>query len=131
MIRVHGDLRPLPDYDALTPADTDAARPLVLSPEQWAASSTTLEIDLAYDIPGVSRFRVNCFQQRNAYGAVMRAIPHIIKPLHELGIPDADRALRPPAARPRARHRPHRLGQDDDAGQPARPRQLASGATTS
>ena len=39
-------------------------------------------------MPGLSRFRVNLFQQRNSYGTVMRAIPHDIKPLDELGIPE-------------------------------------------
>jgi twitching motility protein PilT len=87
-LRIHGDLRPLPDYAPLTPADTAMLVRSVLSDEQWERFERDLEIDIAYDIPGVSRFRVNCFQQRNAYGAVMRAIPHVIKPLHELGIPD-------------------------------------------
>jgi twitching motility protein PilT len=88
MIRVHGDLRPLPDYPAMTRADTAKLVHSVLSDEQWERFERDLEIDLAYGIPGVSRFRMNCFQQRNSYGAVMRAIPHVIKPLHELGIPD-------------------------------------------
>jgi twitching motility protein PilT len=87
-IRIHGDLRQLPEYEKLTPANTALLVRSVLSDEQWDRFERDLEIDLAYDIPGVSRFRVNCFQQRNSYGAVMRAIPHIIKPLHELGIPE-------------------------------------------
>jgi twitching motility protein PilT len=88
MIRVHGDLRPLPDYPNLTPEKTALLVRSVLSDDQWQRFEHDLEIDLAYDLPGISRFRVNCFQQRNAYGSVMRAIPHLIKPLHELGIPD-------------------------------------------
>jgi twitching motility protein PilT len=87
MIRVHGDLRPLPEYDPLTDADTAMLIRAVLDDEQWAKFTSTLEMDIAYGIPSVSRFRVNCFQQRNAYGAVMRAIPFGIKALHELGIP--------------------------------------------
>jgi twitching motility protein PilT len=88
MIRIHGDLRPLPgDYPKLNANDTAAIVQALLSDAQWERFERELEIDLAYDLPGVSRFRVNCFQQRNAYGSVMRAIPHVIKPLHELGIP--------------------------------------------
>lgn len=87
MIRVHGDLKPLPDYPPLTAADTALLVRSLLSDEQWTHFERDRELDLAYDLPGVSRFRVNCFQQRNAYGSVMRAIPHVIKPLHELGIP--------------------------------------------
>jgi twitching motility protein PilT len=88
MIRVHGDLHPLPDYPKMTARDTAELVRSVLSDAQWERFESHLEIDLAYDLPGISRFRVNCFQQRNAYGSVMRAIPHVIKPLHELGIPD-------------------------------------------
>jgi twitching motility protein PilT len=87
MIRVHGELHRLPEYENLTAADTAMLVRSVLSAEQWATFERNLELDIAYDVPGLSRFRVNCFQQRNAYGSVMRAIPHVIKPLHELGIP--------------------------------------------
>jgi twitching motility protein PilT len=87
-IRVHGDLRYLADFEPLEPSDTAALMQMVASDEQWQRFEADQELDLAYDLPGVSRFRVNLFQQRNAYGAVMRAIPHEIKPLDELGIPD-------------------------------------------
>ena len=87
-IRVHGDLMPLPDYEALTPDDTRMLARAVASDDQWERFERDLEFDLAYSVPGLSRFRVNLFQQRNAYGLVMRAIPFEIKPLHELGIPD-------------------------------------------
>ena len=86
-IRIHGDLTYLPGYDPLTPDDTAALVRSVVTPEQWLRFETEQELDLAYDLPGISRFRVNLFQQRNAYGSVMRAIPHEIKPLDELGIP--------------------------------------------
>jgi twitching motility protein PilT len=87
MIRVHGDLRPLPGYPRLTQRDTAGLVRAVLTDTQWADFERELEIDIAYSLSGVSRYRVNCFQQRNSYGAVMRAIPFEIKPLHELGIP--------------------------------------------
>jgi twitching motility protein PilT len=88
MIRVHGDLRPIPDYDVLTPDHTVNLVRSIVTPEQWLRFETEREFDLAYEVPGLSRFRVNLFQQRNAYGAVMRAIPHVIQPLDELGVPD-------------------------------------------
>ncbi|MCW2646156.1 MAG: pilT [Pseudonocardiales bacterium] len=87
-IRIHGDLRQLPHYEPLSATDTHLLVRSVVSDAQWATFERDLELDLAYDVPGVSRFRVNLFQQRNAYGAVFRAIPHEIKPLDELGIPD-------------------------------------------
>ncbi len=88
MIRVHGDLYPLRGYEPLTADDTAWLIRGLVSDAQWQRFEQDLELDLAYDIPGLSRFRVNLFQQRNSYGTVMRAIPHVIKPLHELGIPE-------------------------------------------
>ena len=88
MMRLHGELRPLPGgYPSLTAQDTASLVRSLLSDAQWDRFRRDQELDLAYDLSGVSRFRVNCFQQRDAYGSVMRAIPHVIKPLHELGIP--------------------------------------------
>jgi twitching motility protein PilT len=88
MMRIHGDLHPLPgNYPLLTAKDTAGIVRALLSDSQWTRFERDQELDLAYDISGVSRFRVNCFRQRDAYASVMRAIPHVIKPLHELGIP--------------------------------------------
>ena len=86
-IRINGDLTRLTDYADLTPEDTMRLVRSVVTPEQWLHFETEREFDLAYDVPGLSRFRVNLFQQRGSYGAVLRAIPHDIKPLGELGVP--------------------------------------------
>jgi twitching motility protein PilT len=88
MVRVHGDLQPLPGYDPLAPKDIRTLIRSIVSDDQWTRFQRELEYDFAYDVPGLARFRVNLFQQRGAYGSVMRAIPHEIKQLHELGIPD-------------------------------------------
>jgi twitching motility protein PilT len=87
-IRIHGDLSYLPHHDQLTASDTARLIRSVVSDEQWERFERDLELDLAYDVPGLSRFRVNLFQQRNVYGSVMRAIPHDIKELDELGMPE-------------------------------------------
>jgi twitching motility protein PilT len=86
-IRIHGDLNRLTDYADLTPEDTMELVRSIVTPEQWLRFETEREYDFAYDVPGLSRFRVNLFQQRGSYGAVMRAIPHDIRPLSELGVP--------------------------------------------
>jgi twitching motility protein PilT len=59
----------------------------VLSEEQRRRFETELELDFAYSIPGVSRFRANVFQQRNSMGAVFRVIPIDIPTLEQLGLP--------------------------------------------
>jgi len=45
------------------------------------------EIDLAYSVPGMGRFRCNVFQQRGTIGLVLRVIPHAIKSVEDLGLP--------------------------------------------
>lgn len=88
-IRVHGGLRYLPDYDELTPADTTALLRSAVTSQQWSQFERTQELDFAYSVEGVSRFRVNLYTQRGSSGAAFRAIPHDIRPLDELGVPES------------------------------------------
>jgi twitching motility protein PilT len=86
-IRVHGLLGPLPEYEPLEPADTEMLIRAAVNDEQWAKFEHEHELDFAYSIAGVSRFRVNLYLQRGSCGAAFRAIPHHIKTLDELGVP--------------------------------------------
>jgi twitching motility protein PilT len=88
-IRVHGTLGHLPDYEVLAPADTYLLARSAANDEQWSQFETTREMDFAYSVEGVSRFRVNLYTQRGSCGAVFRAIPHEIKALDELGVPES------------------------------------------
>jgi twitching motility protein PilT len=88
-VRINGRLRALPDYDRLTPSDTEVLLRSVVSEEQWRQFERDHELDVSYSIERVSRFRVNLYLQRGSRGAVFRAIPHQIKPLDELGVPEA------------------------------------------
>jgi twitching motility protein PilT len=87
-IRVDGSLHYLQDYDQLEPVDTEALVRAAVNDEQWHKFHASHELDFAYSIEGVSRFRVNTYFQRGSYGAAFRAIPHTIKPLDVLGVPD-------------------------------------------
>jgi twitching motility protein PilT len=89
MIRVNGSLRPIPGYGNLNSADTTLLARAAVSADQWETYGRTQELDFAHSIVGVSRFRGNLYVQRNSCGAVFRAIPHEIKPLDELGMPDS------------------------------------------
>jgi twitching motility protein PilT len=51
------------------------------------------EIDLSHDIPGVARFRVNAFRQRGGISLVARAIPHRIRTIEELALPEVIASL--------------------------------------
>jgi len=46
------------------------------------------EVDFSYSMPGLSRFRVNAYRQRGTPALALRAIPHMIKSLKELALPD-------------------------------------------
>ncbi|MDF1541625.1 MAG: PilT/PilU family type 4a pilus ATPase [Anaerosomatales bacterium] len=97
-IRLRGEIVPLEDAQPLQPRDTMEMILSLLSEEQRRRFETELELDFAYSIPGVSRFRANVFQQRNSMGAVFRVIPIEIPTLEDLGLPKVCRFL---ADRPR------------------------------
>jgi twitching motility protein PilT len=86
-VRVHGTLQPVEGTEPLTPDDTHQMLYRILSTEQQKNLELERNIDLAYSIPGLARFRVNVFFQRGALGAAFRLIPTEIKTLEELGIP--------------------------------------------
>jgi twitching motility protein PilT len=89
LIRVDGSLRPLPGYGKLNSADTALLARAAVTADQWERFQREQELDFAHSIVGVSRFRGNLYVQRTSCGAVFRAIPHKIKPLDELGMPDS------------------------------------------
>lgn len=97
-IRQRGEIVVVEDMKPLTPRDTMEMILGLLSEEQRRRFETELELDFAYSIPGVSRFRANVFQQRNSMGAVFRVIPIKIPTMDELGLPKVCRFL---ADRPR------------------------------
>jgi twitching motility protein PilT len=61
----------------------------LLTPEQRDRFEADRELDFAHGIPGVSRFRVNMYRQRDSVGAAFRAVPNEIRPLEDLGMPAA------------------------------------------
>lgn len=97
-IRQRGEIVPIEDMKPLTPRDTMEMIFSLLSEEQRRRFETELELDFAYSIPGVSRFRANIMQQRNSMGAVFRVIPIKIPTMEELALPKVCKFL---AERPR------------------------------
>jgi len=86
-IRVRGKITPLEDYAPLTPQETRDTVYSLLNDDQRKRFESNKQLDLAYAVPGVARFRVNCFFQRGAISAAFRRIPHEIPQLKELGLP--------------------------------------------
>jgi twitching motility protein PilT len=88
-LRIHGGMHPLPHYKTLSNAEIQALLFEILSEKQKKKFIENWELDFAYQVEGVGRFRGNIFMQRKGLGAVFRQIPEKIKTAEELGLPKA------------------------------------------
>jgi twitching motility protein PilT len=86
-IRVRGEVERVEGYSALTPEETQQLLYRILSSEQQKNLEIKRQLDFSHSIPGLARFRVNVYFQRESIGAAFRLIPAEIKTLEELGIP--------------------------------------------
>ena len=87
VIRVDGILQPILDQKRLMQEDTVAMAFSMMSARQKEKFKNNLEIDFAYSIPGMGRFRCNIFQQRGTIALVLRVIPVKIRTVRELLLP--------------------------------------------
>jgi twitching motility protein PilT len=87
MMRVSGMLVVCSEEKRLDKEDTEEMADTLFSPEQREKFLRVQEVDLAYSVPGLGRFRCNVFQQRGTVGLVLRVIPTRIKNIDELGLP--------------------------------------------
>jgi twitching motility protein PilT len=79
-VRVHGRLAPIEGQEGLKPDDTnDALRKMLSDSARYDEFDREGEVDFAYAIPGLARFRVNAFRQRGSISLVCRAIPFSIR----------------------------------------------------
>ena len=117
------------DCDEVTPADTERIAFALMPKARADEFLDHHEADFAYTLAGLGRFRVNVFRQRGSVGLVLRRVLPGIPSMEDLGLPPIVPPPRRGAARARARHRPDRLGQDDDARRDDRPHQRAPGAS--
>jgi twitching motility protein PilT len=92
LIRHDGDLVPLP-FRVLS--EDEATRLLleIMSPEQRAIFDRQRQLDFAYVLPGVGRFRVNVFAQSRGMGAVFRIVPERLPTFDALRLPEPLRRL--------------------------------------
>src|SRR5919107_5547111 len=74
-VRVRGRLERLTDYPQLDPETAQTVLYRILSSDQQKHLELKRSIDLAYEVPGVARFRVNIYFQRHALGGAFRQIP--------------------------------------------------------
>jgi len=93
VIRVRGEVERLGDFDPLTSEETQQLLYRILSSEQQKLLELNRQLDFSHSIPGLARFRVNVYFQRESIGAAFRLIPTELKTLEELGIPSSLHAL--------------------------------------
>src|SRR6266481_5849744 len=87
VIRVRGEVERVDEYAPLSPEETQELLYRILSSEQQKNLEIKRQLDFSHSIPGLARFRVNVYFQRESIGAAFRLIPAEIKTLEELGIP--------------------------------------------
>src|SRR6476661_10299648 len=92
-IRVHGSLEPIAGWPVLSDSDLLDLLREIASDAQWQEYSGCGDLDFAYGLEGVARFRANFLRQENGCGAVFRIIPETIVPLAELNLPKAIESL--------------------------------------
>lgn len=88
VLRIDGELTPLTSEKRVSPEDVLKVVYSVLTNEQKDTFKREKDIDFAYGVPGVGRFRCNVFVQRGSLGIVFRVIPIKIPTVEELHLPD-------------------------------------------
>jgi twitching motility protein PilT len=86
-IREKGNVTPMEGFPVLTAQQTREVIFGILSEDQRKRFETNRQLDFAYAIPNVARFRVNCYLQRGAVSAAFRLVPQGIPSLDDLGVP--------------------------------------------
>jgi twitching motility protein PilT len=86
-VRVMGQLERMEEFGRLTPDDTQRLLYRMMSTEQQKHLEINRQLDMAHSIPGLARFRVNVYFQRESLGAAFRMIPTELKTLEQLGVP--------------------------------------------
>jgi twitching motility protein PilT len=88
-LRVKGNLDAISGQATLDDAALRALLREIVSAEQWSEYEAGGDLDFAYGLPGVARFRANYLVQQNGAGAVFRIIPEQILTVDQLGLPPA------------------------------------------
>jgi twitching motility protein PilT len=88
LARIHGILKPIEEYEPLRPEDTERLlNEMLTDAEKLGEFSRDGEVDFAYSVPGLARFRVNAFRQRGTVSIVLRVIPYGVRTIQDLGLP--------------------------------------------
>ena len=92
MLRVSGGMEPI-RYRTLLEVDYAELVQPITTVRLWEEFQENGDVDFAYEVPGLARYRVNLFRQQRGSGAVFRIIPTTIMTLDQLGLPPQVRRL--------------------------------------
>lgn len=87
MLRVHGELFPIPGEASVTPQQIEGIIASMINTTQKEIFEKTMELDFSFELPSRARFRVNFYRQRGYPAASLRLIPLKIPQLETLGFP--------------------------------------------
>jgi len=93
ILRIYGELAPLTSEKRVTNEDAVKIATTVMSASQTETFKRKNDIDLAYSVPGLGRFRCNIFMQRGTIGIVFRVIQMRIPTVDELNLPEVIKKL--------------------------------------
>ncbi len=94
LIRVDGTLEPVSSqHRPLEPADTERFLHDLIPESRIKQFETTRELDFAYAVPRLGRFRVSAYVQRGSVSIAMRSIPASLGTIADLRLPDVVRRL--------------------------------------
>ena len=88
-IRIHGSLVDVDGWPKLSHEEVESMLREIADDEQWGSYQDCGDLDFAYGLPGVARFRANFLRQGNGAGAVFRIIPEKILTCEQLSMPKA------------------------------------------
>jgi twitching motility protein PilT len=93
VLRIDGALIPQDDLPQITVKAIDDIFEHITTPEHRAAFLKSRDLDFAYSIPGLARFRVNVLQQRGTKGINFRLVPFAVPTIDQLGLPQIFKEL--------------------------------------
>ncbi|MBP1042778.1 type IV pilus twitching motility protein PilT [Vagococcus sp. BWB3-3] len=93
MFRLHGNLQGIEGTETLYSSEIEAIAKVICTIKQWQEYRDLGEVDLAYELKNISRFRVNVFRQMDTVAIALRQIPIEIPNLSSLGMPEVLRSM--------------------------------------
>ena len=93
VFRIDGVLMPQEDWTPLAAKDVEFVFEKISTQEQRVTFIRELELDFAYSVPGLARFRVNVLQQRGTLSLTFRLVPSNVLSIDELGLPQICKQL--------------------------------------